>query len=133
MKIAISSDSGMVSAHFGRAPEFTFVTIENNKAIKKEVFPNPGHSIGSLPEFVKEHGAEYIISSGMGPRAIDFFHKFGIKVITGASGDIDSVVNTFIEGNLTSKESPFQPGEGKGYGFDKIHTEADDEHEHHHS
>ena len=36
MKIAISSDSGIVSPHFGRAPEFTLVTIENNQLVEKK-------------------------------------------------------------------------------------------------
>ncbi|MFX1257821.1 MAG: NifB/NifX family molybdenum-iron cluster-binding protein, partial [Promethearchaeota archaeon] len=41
MKVAISTDSGEVCAHFGRAPEFTIITIEDNKVVKKEIFPNP--------------------------------------------------------------------------------------------
>ena len=37
MKIAISTDNGQVSAHFGRCPEFTVVEIENGKVLSKEV------------------------------------------------------------------------------------------------
>ena len=78
----------MVSAHFGRAPEFTFVTIENNKVIKKEVFPNPGHTTGSIPQFVSQHGATCMIAGGMGRRAEAFFNQYGVDVIIGVSGKI---------------------------------------------
>jgi predicted Fe-Mo cluster-binding NifX family protein len=133
MKIAISTDSGNVSAHFGRAPQFTFVTIENNKIIEKKVFPNPGHSVGSIPQFVHQHGANYMIAGGMGRRAEAFFNEFGIEVIMGITGTIDEVIKKILDGTLEGGESLCSPGGGKGYGVEKIHTEADDNHKHHHS
>ena len=91
MKIAISTDSGNVCAHFGRAPEFTFITIENNQVIEKEVLQNPGHSVGSIPQYVTQQGAKYMIAGGMGRRAEDFFNQYGIEVIVGVTGKIDDV------------------------------------------
>lgn len=132
MKIAISTDSGMVYAHFGRAPEFTFVTIEDNKVIKKEVFPNPGHTTGSIPQFVSQHGATCMIAGGMGRRAEAFFNEYGVDVIIGVSGKIDEVIKKIIDGTLEGGESLCAPGGGKGYGVDKIHTDADEGHDHHH-
>ena len=132
MKICISSDSGIVSAHFGRAPEFTFITIENNEVVEKEVLQNPGHTVGSIPKFVNDQGAKCMIAGGMGPRAVDFFNQYGIEVIMGVSGKIDDVVREILDGTLEGGESLCSPGGGKGYGVDKIHTEADDDHEHHH-
>ncbi|MFX1389968.1 MAG: NifB/NifX family molybdenum-iron cluster-binding protein [Promethearchaeota archaeon] len=133
MKIAISSDSGNVSAHFGRAPNFTFVTIENNKIIKKEVLQNPGHTVGSIPKFVSENGAKCMITGGMGYRAQNFFNQYGIEVIMGITGKIDDVIEKILDGTLEGGESLCSPGGGKGYGVEKIHTEADDNYEHHHS
>jgi predicted Fe-Mo cluster-binding NifX family protein len=131
LKIAISTDSGMVSPHFGRAPEFTFITIEDNKFIKKEVLPNPGHTVGSIPQFVSQHGAKCMIAGGMGHRAEGFFKEYGIDVIVGISGKIDEVIKKIIDGTLEGGESLCTPGGGKDYGVEKIHTEADDEHHHH--
>jgi predicted Fe-Mo cluster-binding NifX family protein len=51
MKIAISTDNGMVSPHFGRCPHFTIVEIKDNKVLKKEIIDNPGHRTGFLPKF----------------------------------------------------------------------------------
>jgi len=132
MKIAISTESGNVCAHFGRAPEFTFVTIEDNQVLKKEVLQNPGHSVGSIPQFVNQQGAKYMIAGGMGHRAEAFFNQYGIEVIIGISGTIDDVIKKVLEGTLEGGESLCSPGGGKGYGVEKIHTEADDNHEHHH-
>jgi predicted Fe-Mo cluster-binding NifX family protein len=132
LKIAISTDSGMVSAHFGRAPEFTFITIEDSKVVDKKVVPNPGHTVGTIPQFVNQHGAKYMIAGGMGRRAEAFFNQYGIEVIVGVQGSIDEVVKKIIDGTLEGGESLCAPGGGKGYGVDKIHTEADDDHNHHH-
>ena len=132
MKIAISTDSGKVCAHFGRAPEFTFVTIENSEIIGKVVLPNPGHTVGSIPKFLSEHGANYIIAGGMGSRAVEFFNQYNIEVITGIEGTIENVTKKFINGTLKGSEAICTPGAGKGYGIDKIHTEADDNQDHHH-
>jgi len=132
LKIAISSDSGKVSPHFGRALDFTFVTIENNEVIQKEVLPNPGHAVGTIPNFIKEQGAKYMIAGGMGHRAEVFFNQYGIEVILGVTGKIDDVIKKILDGTLEGGESLCAPGGGKGYGVEKIHTEADDNQEHHH-
>jgi len=132
MKIAISTESGNVCAHFGRAPEFTLVTIEDNQVLKKEILQNPGHSVGSIPQFVNQQGAKYMIAGGMGHRAEAFFNQYGIEVIVGISGKIDDVIKKILDGTLEGGESLCSPGGGKGYGVEKIHTEADDNHEHHH-
>ena len=132
MKIAISTDSGNVCAHFGRAPEFTFVTIENNQVTEKKVLQNPGHSVGSIPQFVHQEGANYMIAGGMGRRAEAFFNQYGIEVIVGVTGRIDDIVQQILDGTLKGGESLCAPGGGKGYGVEKIHTEVDDDHKHHH-
>jgi len=133
VKIAISSDSGNVSGHFGRAPNFTIITIEDNKLIEKKVLQNPGHTVGSIPKFISEQGAKCMITGGMGRRAQDFFSQYGIDIIMGVTGTIDNVIQKILDGTLEGGESLCSPGGGKGYGVEKIHTEADDNHEHHHS
>ncbi|MFX1392962.1 MAG: NifB/NifX family molybdenum-iron cluster-binding protein [Promethearchaeota archaeon] len=133
MKIAISTDSGKVSPHFGRAPEFTFITIEDNKVIKKDIFPNPGHTVGSIPKFINEQGAKCMITGGMGHRAIQFFNQYGIEVIMGVDGNLDDIIKKILNGTLEGGESICSPGGGKGYGVEKIHTEADNNHDHHHT
>ena len=123
MKIAISTDNGQVSAHFGRCPEFTIAEIEDEKVKGKEVIPNPGHHPGFLPQFLHDRGVSCIIAGGMGYRAQGLFAEKGIKAMVGVSGNIADVVEGVLSGTLVGGESLCKPGAGKGYGLDK--TECD--------
>ncbi len=100
MKIAISTDSGRVSAHFGRCPSYTIVDIQDGRVIAREEIPNPGHSPGFLPNFLSQRGVQGIIAGGMGPRAQGFFAQKNIKTIIGVQGPIDEVIKKFLRGDL---------------------------------
>ena len=113
----------MVSAHFGRCPEFTIVEIEGNKLKNKETIPNPGHHPGFLPDFLGKLGVSTIIAGGMGPRAQGLFAEKGIDTIVGVTGRIDEVIKKVLSGTLEGGESLCKPGAGKGYGIEK--TECD--------
>jgi predicted Fe-Mo cluster-binding NifX family protein len=39
-----------------------------------------------------------IIAGGMGPRAIEMFHGFGIDVATGATGTVSTVLGAYLRG-----------------------------------
>ena len=119
MKIAISTDSGMVSQHFGRCPEFTIIEIIKNKLIKKEIIKNPGHKTGFLPKYFNEQGIKCVIAGGAGFRAQQFFNEFGVQLIVGIQGKVDDVIDKLLKGKIKSKESLCKPGKGKGYGIEK--------------
>ena len=119
MKVAVSTDSGKVSEHFGRCPEFTIVDIEGKDIKKRESVPNPGHEPGAIPKFLHEKGVGCIIAGGMGMRATGFFNEFGIQAVVGIDGRIDDVIESIKNGTLRGGESLCKPGAGKGYGLDK--------------
>lgn len=119
MVIAISTDGDFVSGHFGRCPGFTLATIINNELTEKTFIANPGHHPGFLPKFLNEKGVECIIAGGMGGSAIQLFNEFNIRQITGVSGKIDDVIQTFISGKLVNGISSCDSGSGKGYGVEK--------------
>ena len=119
MKVAISTDSGMVAAHFGRCPTFTIVEIEAGKVLKRDEVANPGHQPGFIPKFLNERGVECIVTGGMGHRAMALFNEFGIQTILGIKGSIDNVIGKLSKGELKSGKSVCQPGYGKGYGIEK--------------
>ncbi len=91
-----------VSMHFGRAPYYTFVEVENGeiKNVRSVPMPFGEHGPGDIPRFIKENGGDIVIAYGMGWRAVDFFNQMGIEVILGASGKVGDVVKAFLEGNL---------------------------------
>lgn len=127
MKIAISTDGGFVSAHFGRCPAFTIIEVEGDKLVKKEVIDNPGHHPGFLPQFLHERGVEYIIAGGMGMRASGLFSEAGIKAIVGVSGSIDDVLGQLLKGTLKGGENICRPGSGRGYGVERTECDHPDE------
>jgi predicted Fe-Mo cluster-binding NifX family protein len=118
-KIVVSTDSGKVSEHFGRCPEFTIAEIENEKVLNKKVIENPGHSTGFLPAFVSKMNVQVIIAGGAGPRAKELFEQKGIDLILGFSGTVDEVLELFSKKSLEKKENFCLPGKGKGYGIKK--------------
>jgi predicted Fe-Mo cluster-binding NifX family protein len=104
MKIAISTDSGYVSAHFGRCPAYTLVEIQDGKVIKQEEVPNPGHQPGFLPRYLSEKGVNAIIAGGMGPRAQGLFAEKNIQTIIGVQGRIDEIIEKFLKQELEAGE-----------------------------
>ncbi len=105
MKIAVASDNGMVTEHFGHCQGFMIFDTENGQIIKSETIANPGHRPGFLPNFLNEKGVNVIISGGMGAGAIDIFNEKNIEVIVGARGDAEAAVTAYLQGALQSTGS----------------------------
>lgn len=118
-KIAISVDGNQVSAHFGRCPSFVMIEMKNGRIINREEIPNPGHLTGFLPDFLAQKGVNLIICGGMGKKAIALFLEKGIKPMMGISGEVDEVIEKYVQGQLQEGDSLCQPGSGKGYGMEK--------------
>jgi predicted Fe-Mo cluster-binding NifX family protein len=100
MKIAISTENGFVSAHFGRCPTYTIVDIQDGRILARQEIPNPGHQPGFLPGFLSERGVEVIIAGGMGPRAQGLFAAKNIQTLIGVQGPIDEVIGKFLRQEL---------------------------------
>ena len=116
MKIAISTENNRVAQHFGRCSQYTIVDIENSQVKEKKIVDNPGHEPGAIPKFLNENGCNLIIAGGMGRRAQQFFQQFNIDWIIGVQGEVDLVIEDYINGKLESGESLCTRGEGKGDG-----------------
>ena len=104
MKIAIATDQGYVSAHFGRCPSYTILEIKEGEILDKMEIPNPGHQPGFLPEFLSGKGVHCIIAGGMGPRAQGLFAQKNIETITGIQGSVDDVIAKFLNQKLKAGE-----------------------------
>ncbi len=109
MKIAFSAaaDQGLespISPHFGRCPFYVFIELDENSNISNvNSMVNEhaqSHAPGQLPAYIKEQGAEVMISGGMGGRAVDFFHQHNINVATGASGTVQESLENYLSGSL---------------------------------
>ncbi len=105
MKIAVATENGAVSAHFGHCEGFTIYEVEGKEIIKQVFLQNPGHKPGFLPNYLHDNGVNTIIAGGMGAGAIEIFNQKNINIITGASGNTEDVATAYIEGKLTSSAS----------------------------
>jgi len=105
MRIAIASDNGKVTGHFGHCEGFIVFDEEGGNIVKEEFIQNPGHKPGFLPKFLAERNIDVIISGGMGGGAVNLFNENGIEVILGASGDSRNAAEAYLRGELKSSES----------------------------
>jgi len=105
MKIAVASENGMVTEHFGHCEGFMIFDIKNNKIIKSETVANPGHRPGFLPNFLADRGVNVIISGGMGGGAVEIFNERNVEVVVGASGDAKTAVENYLKGELKTTGS----------------------------
>ncbi len=105
MKIAVASENGTVTQHFGHCEGFMVFNTEDDKIVGTENVSNPGHRPGFLPVFLHEMGVDVIISGGMGGAAVDIFNQNGIEVIIGASGSSEEAVKLYLAGKLQSTGS----------------------------
>ena len=105
MKIAVASDRGLVTEHFGHCEGFVLFETQDGKITKSEIVPNPGHKPGFLPNFLNDKGVNVIISGGMGGGAVDIFNEKNIEVITGATGDAKDAAQKYLNGALKSTGS----------------------------
>jgi len=112
MKVAISTDRGYVSEHFGRCASYTIVEIKEGKILNREEISNPGHSPGFLPQFLSDIGVNLIITGGMGPRAKSLFAQKNIEPIIGVKGSVDETIEKFIKQEIEVGEDLCAHGHG---------------------
>ena len=105
MKIAVASENGMVTEHFGHCEGFMIFDTENNKIIKSETIANPGHRPGFLPNFLADRGVNVIISGGMGAGAVEIFNERNVEVVVGTSGAAKAAAQAYLQGSLKSTGS----------------------------
>ena len=123
MKIAVTAENNnglesMVAEHFGRAPCFMLVDVENGEVTATQVVANPfaeAHQPGQIPGFIHEQKANVILSGGMGGRAIQFFEELGIKAATGANGTVRQALENYLGGKL-KEAAPCDESVAHGHG-----------------
>jgi len=110
MKLCIPTMDGngldaMISDHFGKAPSYTLVDSET---MEVKVFVNESDhngGVGSPPEHLARYGAQVVLASGAGAKAISMLNSKGIKVYLGNKGTVREVVESWSTGTLTEADA----------------------------
>jgi predicted Fe-Mo cluster-binding NifX family protein len=124
MKIAaITEDGKTISQHFGRAPYYLVLTIEEGKIVKREMRDKIGHHHFSAQPHAEEpqnagHGMDLashdkhvsmaeviadcqaLLCGGMGMGAYESMRRLNIKPVVTDLSDIDTAAQAYINGKL---------------------------------
>jgi predicted Fe-Mo cluster-binding NifX family protein len=126
MKIAaITEDGTTISQHFGRAPFYVVVTLEDGKVVNREKRDKVGHhnfaphsDVSLAPG--ERHGydagsqarhtsmaqtiadCQVLIAGGMGWGAYESMRSHGIETIVTNVDNIDEAVKLYLQGKLTN-------------------------------
>jgi predicted Fe-Mo cluster-binding NifX family protein len=124
MKIAaVSEDGYKISQHFGRAPYYVVLTVENGQILHKETRPKPGHHTFAAHEPHKmapgeRHGfdagsqsrhasmaetisdCQVLLAGGMGWGAYESLKSHNIETIVTDIDNIYKAVELYLKGKL---------------------------------
>lgn len=130
-KIAIPTNNGILFQHFGKASQFTFVTIEDGKVTSKEAVDAPPHAHGVAPRFILSHKATEVIAGGIGASPVNMLMEAGVDVHIGApSLQIDEIIAKYLDGSLTFDENNVCAGHNHEHGREGRHHEDGIGHHH---
>jgi predicted Fe-Mo cluster-binding NifX family protein len=127
MKIAAITDDGRaISHHFGRAPHYLVVTVENGRIVDRQLrdklghahFSNephgndkPGQPHGFDPAAQNRHArmaeaiadCQVLLCGGMGAGAYESMRARGIQPVVTDISPIDEAVLAYIEGRIVNR------------------------------
>lgn len=102
MKIAIVSQQGMVSSHFGKSDAIICFN-EHGKQLKK--IEKIKHEHEGIPHLIIDEGVDVVICEQLGQKAKTRFDALNIKVVTGAKGKVLDVIDLYINNQLKVKDN----------------------------
>jgi len=101
-KIAIPLTQGVLSLHFGHCEVFYFANIENGVIKNEEIVTPPTHEPGLYPRWIKEQGADLVITGGIGQKARNLFAENKVELFIGSQKLLPKdIVQEYIAGTLT--------------------------------
>lgn len=93
-----------LAEHFGRAPYFTVVELNDNGDIANvKTVPNIGEHAGGMGythDHILELQPNAIIVYGMGPRGLNTFQSAGVAVLKANANTVGEVVAAYKDGKL---------------------------------
>jgi predicted Fe-Mo cluster-binding NifX family protein len=101
MIVAIVKDGEQVSSHYGQSEGFILAEVDNGLVKSRSTIQAPTqHSCGGLAELFIQHKVDTVIVGGIGGGAIQHLNAAGMNIVAGASGSIDEVLSSYMDGSL---------------------------------
>ena len=96
--------NAMLSKHFGRAPYFVAIDIdEERRIVGQRTIPNTSEHFGGVghpPDRILQLRPTALITYGMGPRALRIFQNAQIAVLKTNANNVREVINAFNDDEL---------------------------------
>jgi predicted Fe-Mo cluster-binding NifX family protein len=107
-RIVIPAEDGnelnaRLSEHFGRAPYFIIVELEDGNISNVQVVPNESEHFGGFgrpPDRILQFRPNAVITYGMGPRALSIFQEARIAVLKANADTVKDVVEAYRQDKL---------------------------------
>jgi predicted Fe-Mo cluster-binding NifX family protein len=107
-RIVIPAEDGnglnaRLSEHFGRAPYFIIVELEDGNISNVQVVPNESEHFGGFgrpPDRILQFRPNAVITYGMGPRALSIFQEARIAVLKANADTVKDVVEAYEQDKL---------------------------------
>ena len=104
MKIALPSHNNNIDEHFGHCEYFTVMTIDENKHIAAEEIVQSPQGCGcksNIVETLSQMGVTQMLAGNIGGGAVNVLNSRDIRVVRGCSGDVKTVAQQWLAGNIT--------------------------------
>ena len=95
--------NAQIAEHFGRAPYYTVVDLDNGEVVKVKTVSNTSEHVGgtgSAHDQIYQLQPNVLIAYGMGPRGLITFQTNGIKVLKANADTVKAVIAAYKEGKL---------------------------------
>ena len=105
--IPVEDESGLdarLAEHFGRAPYFAVVDLENGKVSNVKTEPNTGEHLGGTGhphENLLALKPNVIVANGMGPGGLQSFKNARVIVLKADANTVKGIITSFKQGKLT--------------------------------
>ena len=105
--VPVASETGLdaqLSEHFGRAPFFTVVELDENGSVaSQKTVPNKSEHFGGSgrpPDRILQFKPDALITYGMGPRALRIFQSANVAVLRANANTVRDVVSAYSSDKL---------------------------------
>ena len=107
-RIVIPAEDGnglnaRLSEHFGRAPYFIIVELEDGNISNVQAVPNESEHFGGFgrpPDRILQFRPNAVITYGMGPRALSIFQEARVAVLKANADTVKDVVEAYRQDKL---------------------------------
>lgn len=120
MKAAILMFNTRVSPHFDFAPKVLIVKVDEGKVLEREQYSLINLNTIRRGALLREVGVNVVICGGISNFSVRLLLENGMQVIPMVAGEIEEVLNRFVNGQLVTAPMSFsQTVKSGGYRLQK--------------